>query len=135
VEVKFRGVYGGIVGNMDNRLANRKKEPDAVAEQRYTAPIKEVLEIYGSPKTIDYLSLDVEGSEYEIMKDFPFEEYTIKILTVERPNKELKELLEAKGYLELKTLAWWGEFLWCHKSTGFTPEHPKIKKIVTEERN
>jgi hypothetical protein len=135
VEVKFRGVFGGIVGNMDNKLANRKKEPEAETVERYTAPISEVLSIYNVPKTIDYLSLDVEGSEYEIMKDFPFEQYTIKVLTVERPSKKLKQLLESKGYIELKTLAWWGEFLWCHKSSGFTPDHPKIKKIVTEERN
>ncbi|KAG7355004.1 methyltransferase FkbM domain containing protein [Nitzschia inconspicua] len=135
VQVKFRGVYGGILGNMDQKLANRKKEPDAATEDRYTAPIMEVLKIYRVPQTIDYMSLDVEGSEYEIMKDFPFEEYKIKILTVERPSNALKDLLLSKGYIELKTLAWWGEYLWCHKSTGFTPDHPKIKKIVTEERN
>ena len=127
VQVKFRGVFGGIVGYMDQKLANRKKEPDAVTEDRYTAPIKDVLEIYQVPHTIDYLSLDVEGSEYEIMKDFPFDEYRIKILTVERPSKALRELLISKGYLELKKLAWWGEYLWCHKSTGFTPD-----QIITE---
>jgi hypothetical protein len=135
VQVKFRGVFGGIVGKMDNKLANRKNEPDAVAEDRYTAPIHEVLEIYQVPSTIDYMSLDVEGSEYEIMKDFPFDSYTIRLMTVERPSKKLKELLESKGYIELKTLAWWGEYLWCHKSTGITPEHPKVKAIVTEERH
>lgn len=135
VQVKFRGVYGGIMGNMDNKLANRKKEPDADPEDRYTSPIKEMLQIYQVPQSIDYLSLDVEGSEYEIMKDFPFEGYRIKILTVERPSKALKELLISKGYIELKTLAWWGEYLWCHKSTGFTPDHPAIAKIKTEERN
>jgi hypothetical protein len=135
VKVKLRGVYGGIVGNMDNKLANRKKEPEAPAENRYTAPISEVLQMYQVPKVIDYFSLDVEGSEYQIMKDFPFDEYRIQVLTIERPSDELKELLQSKGYLELKTLAWWGEFLWCHESTGFTPDHPKIKKIVTEKRN
>jgi hypothetical protein len=134
VQVKFRGVFGGILRNMDQKLANRKKEPDATTEDRYTAPISEVLQLYQVPHTIDYLSLDVEGSEYEIMKDFPFGEYTIKILTVERPSKKLKELLLSKGYFELKTLAWWGEYLWCHKSIGLTPDHPKIQKIVTEER-
>ena len=135
VQVKFRGVFGGIVGKIDNRLANFKKEPDAEAVDRYTAPIAEVLSMYNVPKSIDYLSLDVEGSEYEIMKDFPFDQYTIKVLTVERPSKKLKALLESKGYMEVKTLAWWGEYLWCHKSAGFTPDHPKIKKIITEERN
>jgi hypothetical protein len=122
-------------GKLDDKLANRKNEPEANLEDRYTAPITEVLRRYNVPKTIDYISLDVEGSEYEIMKDFPFEEYRIQVMTVERPSKQLKELLESKGYVHLKRLAWWGETLWAHSSTGFTPEHPKIAKIVTEERN
>jgi hypothetical protein len=129
VKVKFRGVFGGIVGKLDNKLANFKKEPDTPEVTRYTAPIREVLNKFQVPKTIDYLSLDVEGSEYEIMKDFPFETYTIRVLTVERPNKKLKALLQEKGYLYLADIATWGEYLWCHKSTGFTPDHEKIKAI------
>jgi len=129
VKVKFRGVFGGIVGKLDNKLANRKNEPQAPEVTRYTAPITEVLKKFQVPTTIDYLSLDVEGSEFEIMKDFPFETYTIRVLTVERPNKKLKALLQEKGYVYLAELATWGEYLWCHKSSGFTPEHEKIKLI------
>ena len=129
MKVKFRGVFGGIVGKLDNRLANRKKEPDASEVTRYTSPISEVLNKFQVPRTIDYMSLDVEGSEYEIMKDFPFETYTIRLLTVESPNKQLKALLQEKGYLYLAEIATWGEYLWCHKSTGFTPDNEQIKAI------
>jgi len=131
VKVKFRGVYGGIVGKLDDKLANRKKEPQADEVTRYTAPISEVLQKFNVPLIIDYLSLDVEGSEYEIMKDFPFETYTFKVLSVERPNKKLKALLQENGYVFLAEVASWGEYLWGHNSTGFTPEHPKIKMIKT----
>ena len=131
VKVKFRGVFGGIVGKLDNKLANRHKEPDAEEVTRYTAPISEVLQKFNVPHVIDYLSLDVEGSEYEIMKDFPFKDYTFKVLTVERPNKKLKSLLTENGYIFLAELATWGEYLWCHNSTGFTPGHPKIKTYQT----
>lgn len=129
VKVQFRGVFGGIIGKLSSKLADRKKEPDAPEVTRYTAPIKEVLEKFSVPKTIDYMSLDVEGSEYEIMKSFPFETYTIRVLTVERPSKQLKELLESKGYSFLAELAPWGEYLWCHESSGLTPEDEKIKAI------
>jgi hypothetical protein len=132
VQVKFRGVYGGIVGKMADKMANRKKEPEALVEDRYTAPIKDVLKRFNVPKTIDYLSLDIEGAEYLVMKNFPFDEYSIKVLTVERPNKELKLLLESNGYIMVKSLAWWGETLWVHTSTGFTADHPKIAKIKEE---
>lgn len=135
VQVKFRGVYGGIVGKLDDKMANRKQEPDAPLDDRYTVPMRHVLQEFGVPRTIDYMSLDVEGSELDVMKDFPFDEYTIRIMTIERPSNDLKTLLESNGYIKLKRLAWWGETLWAHKSTGFTPEHPKIAKIKTEERN
>lgn len=129
VKVKFRGVYGGIMGKVNERLARRHNEPDAPELTRYTVPFSEVLKKYNVPKTIDYLSLDVERSEYEAMKDFPFDEYTIRVLTVERPNKNLKNLLTDNGYIYLAELATWGEFLWCHKSTGFTTDHERIKAI------
>lgn len=135
VTVKFRGVYGGIVGAMDNQLANRKREPDAHEEERYTAPLVEVFTNFHVPTTIDYLSLDVEGAEYLIMKNFPFDQYQIKIMTIERPDETLKQLLEEKGFVFLKDLAWWGETLWAHTSTGFTPEHPKIINIMTVGRH
>jgi hypothetical protein len=61
VSVKFRGVYGGILGRMDEKMANRKKEPDADTEDRYTVPFPSLLEEYKVPRTIDYMSLDVEG--------------------------------------------------------------------------
>jgi hypothetical protein len=134
VTVKFRGVFGGIVGKLSKKLADRKKEPDAPDEERYTAPIRQVLSEFNVPHSIDYMSLDVEGAELLIMQAFPFEEYKIKVLTIERPSKPLRALLEEKGYIFLKDLAWWGETLWAHKSSGFTPEHAKIAKIKTEER-
>lgn len=134
VKVKFRGVYGGIVGKFNDRLANRKHEPEAPEEWRYTATLADVLTRFHVPQTIDYLSLDVEGAEMLIMKEFPFDQYTIKVMTIERPGSDLKELLKREGYIFLKDLVWWGETLWAHESTGLSPEHPKIQKITTEQK-
>lgn len=55
---------------------------------------------------IDYLSLDVEGSELEILKTIPYDTIEIKVISVEWQhfNKEkiketdLEEFLESKGY-------------------------------------
>jgi hypothetical protein len=131
VPVKFRGVYGGMVTVMDDKMANRKKEPDAPIEYRYPASFAKVLEQFNVPSVIDYLSLDVEGAEYMILQHFPFDRYQIRIMTVERPNKQLKSLLLENGYVFLKDLVWWGETLWAHQSTGLTPDHPQIAKINT----
>jgi hypothetical protein len=63
---------------------------------------------------IDYFSLDVEGAELIVMKDFPFDKYTFKFLTIERPKPELIDLLQNQGYRQVKKLTHWGETLWVH---------------------
>jgi FkbM family methyltransferase len=69
--------------------------------------LADVLIEVNAPKTIDYISLDIEGSEYDALLAFPFEEYEFIIMTVEHnlylgssTNKEnIKELLTSKGYI------------------------------------
>ena len=135
VQVKLRGVFGGIVGEMDEQRANRNGEPDSQTETRFTVPFATLLQKFNVPKTIDYLSLDVEGAEYLVMNSFPFDEYTIRLVTIERPSEELITLLEAHDYIFLTKLVFWGETLWAHKSTGLSPSHPKVASIVTIEEN
>jgi len=75
-----------------------------------TKTMKTILEDYNAPKIIDYLSLDVEGHEYEVLKNFPFDEYKIRCLTVEHNEPHvgpemrlrLRALLETNGYRFVK---------------------------------
>jgi FkbM family methyltransferase len=48
-----------------------------------TISLKDLLLKFDSPKNIDYLSIDTEGSEFEIIKNFDFNLYNIKIITIE----------------------------------------------------
>lgn len=108
---KVAGPYGGIVGsNYDNA---KEKDDD---ERRYAASLLRVLQMFNAPSVIDYISLDVEGAEQYIMKDFPFESYTFKCMTIERPKDELRELLESNGYKHVHNFAR-GDTLWAHEST------------------
>lgn len=75
-----------------------------------TKTMRSILKMCSAPSTIDYLSLDVEGHEYEVMKNFPFDEYTINCITVEHnephtgPEMQMKirALLEAHDYVYVK---------------------------------
>ena len=57
---------------------------------------------YNAPKFIDYLSIDTEGSEYEILKNFDFKSYKFRVITCEHnynENREkIYELLTENGY-------------------------------------
>jgi len=56
----------------------------------------------GAPRQIDYLSIDTEGSEFEILQAFPFGQWDIHLLTVEHNftscRSDIKILLEQQGY-------------------------------------
>ncbi|XP_029169317.1 uncharacterized protein LOC114939225 [Nylanderia fulva] len=54
-------------------------------------------------KTIDYLSLDVEGNEIDVLETIPFNEVDIKTLSVEyihnpKGRKYLVDMMEQRGY-------------------------------------
>jgi FkbM family methyltransferase len=62
----------------------------------------DMLRKYKAPRNIDYLSIDTEGSEYEILNAFDFKEYSFNVITVEHnytPQRELIfDLLTNNGY-------------------------------------
>lgn len=48
-----------------------------------TVSLKDLLDFHGAPETIDYLSMDTEGSEFEILNSFDFNSYDIKLISCE----------------------------------------------------
>lgn len=104
--ISFRidnGVCGGIVGNnFDNNLITRSKElKDAKIIKRNTRTLLQLLLENDAPKEMDYLSLDVEGAEYECLKNFDFDQFKWRFLTIERPTLELNLLLDENGYIQV----------------------------------
>ena len=60
-----------------------------------------------APKTIDYLSIDTEGSEFEILRAFDFNAYHIDIVTCEHNfstrREDIYQLLLGNGYRRVFT--------------------------------
>ena len=48
-----------------------------------TISLNSLLKKYKCPETIDYISIDTEGNEYSIIKNFNFKKYNVKIFTIE----------------------------------------------------
>ena len=72
-----------------------------------TVTLLDLLAHYEAPKEIDFLSIDTEGSEFEILRSFDFAEYSIRVICVEHnftANRPLiKDLLTANGYKHVET--------------------------------
>lgn len=128
----YDGAFGGIINEeMDNNEKSLTDSKQLTTERRYTVSLHTVFQKFQVPHVIDYLSLDVEGAESLVMKDFPFSEYQINLITIERPKLDLHSLLTANGLVYVMNLTTWGETLWVHNAliaSGLTVD--KVKGIV-----
>ena len=108
-------MLGGIVGdNYDNNSKYRKNELEsAEIISLKTKTLESVLDEFNSPKIIDYLSLDIEGSEEFVLIDFNFEKYKFKFMTIERPTINLDLKLESKNYLQIHHAGM--DVFYCHR--------------------
>ena len=120
--------FGGIIGDeFDNKEEDKKRK-----ETRFTVSIKSLFKKFNVPRRIDYFSLDVEGAEELIMKDFPFDDYTVHFMTLERPKPELQKLLRDHDYHFVMQLVTWGETLWVHESILKDVSLKDVKKNALE---
>ena len=88
------GTMGGIIGSdTDNKTGKNKLKLK-------TTTLENILEKNNAPKIIDYLSLDVEGAEFRVLKNFPFNKYKFLIMTIERPKKKFIKIIKKKKLYE-----------------------------------
>lgn len=91
------------IDNFSNGDEHAKNREDGIKYLVPTISLMDLLKKYNAPKVIDYLSIDTEGSEYDILKDFDFDAYRFNIITCEHnftPMREkICELLTSKGYV------------------------------------
>jgi FkbM family methyltransferase len=77
-----------------------------------TVTLNELLTQYQAPKNIDYISIDTEGSELEILQAFDFSKHSVSIFTVEH-NFEKEKLAKLQRLM---------------RSNGFTQVAPEVSK-------
>ncbi|PRY21391.1 FkbM family methyltransferase [Aliiruegeria haliotis] len=97
------GMLGGIVSDATDNNPRFRGEELKAAEiiEVETTTLAHELDQAGAPSTIDFLSLDVEGAEWIVMRKFPFDRYQFKFMTIERPPPELDLLLDKQGYRQV----------------------------------
>ena len=69
-----------------------------------TVSLNDLLAEHEAPGVIDYLSVDTEGSEFDILNAFDFEKFKVRVLTVEHnfrldTRDSIRRLLEAQGFV------------------------------------
>lgn len=135
MEVSFRAW-----GNIGSIVDNKTLPEDNLEKQNMTKVVEVVcLPFYAILKSlkiwqIDYLSLDVEGNELDILKTIPFDKINIKVISAEffhssekGDSKEtLRNFMESMGYgvhsevTHPDNLA--NDFIFVKKGVGLLPE-------------
>lgn len=72
-----------------------------------TVSLNDLLEEHQAPSLIDYISIDTEGSEFDILNSLDFDKWSFRTLTVEhnfaKQRDHIYQLLTANGYLRVNT--------------------------------
>ena len=63
-------------------------------------------------KQIDFLSIDAEGNDFEVLKSLNFQVYQPTVVAIESNKTVLEEVLEAQEYLFLKDIGY-DLVAWC----------------------
>ena len=98
--------------HVEYHLNNLRKENglELRFEDMVTTTLENILNTYECKSTIDYLSIDIEGMEYDVLKLFPFNKYHINAITIEHNaphcgdeyRDKLTYLLEMNGFIFVK---------------------------------
>lgn len=121
--IKFRfAAIGGTSGIVGNDFDNKGDQFSDVNME--TTTLTHILDYAKAPSVMDYLSLDVEGAEFHVLKGFAFDKYIFQAVTIERPIHATHRALSSHGYHFVQQLSAWGECLYLHKS------HPDFASYV-----
>lgn len=100
------GEFSTIDGFSDSDLHTKRRRNGTVYEVE-TVSLSDLLTEHGAPNTIDYLSIDTEGSELAIIEAFDFGAWDIRFITCEHnhtANREkIHDHLRGFGYRRVLT--------------------------------
>jgi FkbM family methyltransferase len=96
----------GVFSSMRSQLSLGRRLKQLTKPRRFydvpTISLLDLLKKHRAPRVIDYLSMDTEGSELEILSAFDFSAYRFRVITCEhnyKPNREkIFALLSSHGY-------------------------------------
>jgi FkbM family methyltransferase len=116
--IQFNETLDPLLSTLDDYSQNDihgKSRENGTRYEVETITLSDLLKESHAPNYIDYLSIDTEGSEYEILKDFDFQRYFFGFITVEHnysnSQEKVYELLTKNGYKRIMTsVSLWDDF-------------------------
>jgi len=116
--LEFVGTRSPEFSGISAFLPERDPAKGAADAERFevqTISLNDLLAEAAAPRTIDYLSVDTEGSELEILSAFDFDRWDVRAISVEHNNtasrEKLFDLLTGQGFRRQFTeLSWFDDW-------------------------
>ena len=94
-------MFSGLSSTIDRHRDRVDKNKETIKVT--TLSLTDLLDKYAMPSFIEYLSLDTEGSELDILKTFNFNKYRFGLIDIEHnfiePRRsQIRQLLKSNGY-------------------------------------
>ena len=136
-ECEVSNLLNGIINTFDT-LHTKNREKGSV-KKKSTLSLNSLLQKYNAPLNIDYISIDTEGSEYDILKTFDFNKYNVFLFTVEhnsnsenivdiQKQKNIEELMIKNNYKKVDHINFSKQFKKNYsKKNNFEDWYIKIK--------
>ncbi|MBD1165118.1 FkbM family methyltransferase [Pelagibacterales bacterium SAG-MED13] len=118
---KIKMIYSDLMSSISDKTILNKVDAKkhALEGEKYLLKTEKIEEVWvdtitlneifieiKSPKKMDFLSLDVEGSELEVLNGIDFSTYNFKFILVEsRNDDEIKKFLKIKDYIFLEKIS------------------------------
>jgi FkbM family methyltransferase len=100
-----------------------------------TVSLNDLLNYYNAPNKIDYISIDTEGSEFEIISNFDLDKYDVEIFTIEHNHlnfrKDIIKLLNDRGYFRMPNDTQRG-FVAGYEDWFIKNNNPVLKKLLSK---
>lgn len=133
-KIEFSMVNCGELSGITNHIGNigNFKVTDKI--QLETKTLTQILDKFKAPKYIDFLSLDVEGAELEVLKGIDFQKYTIGYMCIEHNynNKlrdQIRQYLRENSYIYARWNRFDDEFI--HMSLARNYAWSNLKQDIT----
>jgi hypothetical protein len=83
VRMRPSGFFGGIVGKFPQSRSENKVEVQSGDVELICLPLNSILAALGDRRNVDFMSLDVEGPELEILQTIDWKKIRIEVLSIE----------------------------------------------------
>ncbi len=107
--LEFNEPYAGELSTIDEYSRRDQYAQQRTAGKHYsveTISLNDLLRRHEAPRRIDYMSIDTEGSEFNILNNFDFTAYEIALVTVEhayvaQDRENIAALMQRNGFARI----------------------------------